>query len=215
MRKLIFLLLVIFVLPTIGYSIFALSRDNSSTVVVKMFGPGATPSVCETRMRPHFDSMEGAMTDVAETLLASDDILSIGYSYDQAYFALNAVAGSREPTQTEIETFKPKFGRLGKVNYFSPNLFTKAGEIVLVDTVVECGVSPLDWVKLRLGIDYERVTKPVSILSRYVYWPSGVHDIDVCDDSLIESGAVDYCEFKLNDNWRWEAKWATFPLRGE
>ena len=211
MRKLFLFLLVIIVLIPVGYAAFALSRDNSSDAIVKLLGPGVTPSVCIARMRPHFDRMEDAMTEIAEVLLGSDGIMGVVYGYSgDSEFNLNieTTEGYRELTSEEVETFDPKFERLGKFNYFSPQGFHKQAEYVLAPTMVECGVSALDWARMRLGIDYEREQKPVIAFSNYVYWPSGVRDLDKCVEPLPKPDPVTICQVALNENWSWSTVWA-------
>ena len=194
-----------------GYASFALSRDNSSSAMVKLIGPGRDLTTCVSRLRPHFERMEPAMTEIAKALLDSKNIVGVEYAYyrpDNKKLSIESEEGFRVPTEQEMEKFKPMFGRLEKPNYFSSGRFDKEDGKIFALSHVECGVSAFDWIRLRLGIDYRRTKKPVVTLSNYVYWVDDMAELTSCVDPLPEPDPPFVCEVPLNEHWSWTTLWA-------
>ncbi len=217
MRKLFLFLLAIIVLIPVAYAAIALRAYPSTDPVVNLIGPGSTPSVCIARARPHFERMEGALTDIAEALIASDDLVNVAYSLDRdrkPFLFVGTKSGRKSPTPDENNLFIPKYQSVGGLNYYFPGFFIKQDSKVAALTISACGITSLYWMKLRLGLQNAPPTKPAAITVGFIYWPQGIPDFEKCvDPAILKPEEIMICEIALNEKWSWYSEWVLYrPL---
>lgn len=190
-----------------SYTVFALRGDDSTSVTVKIFGPGNTPSECEERLRPHFNRMEPAMTAIAEALLESEDNYEVAFGFDKndnIWLYINSGYDYRKASKEEAAFFVPKFQAVRKGGYYAPYAFEEEDNQVFSITTGNCGVPFIEWVRLQLGIGWSEgsIRLPVAHTA-YIYDPEGVKEIDPCPDVVIDPDPTIYCQIQLNENWMW------------
>ncbi len=210
MGRIFWLIFLILLALVAGYCLIALRGDNSTNTVVKLLGPGMPPSQCEKRLRPHFEKMEPVMTEIAEALLASNDLFEIGFSYDsngKPWLAANANEAYRNVTSDEAAFFAPLFQSFGDKAYFSSSHFAQKDGYVVAYTQANCGVPLIEWVRLRVGLGWSAGSEKLSVAqTAYLYEPDGVKDLDPCPDTVGPNPAL-ICQIQLNEKWLWNLEY--------
>ena len=198
------------------YATIALSNtENSTSAVVKLLGPGMTPSQCEERLRPHFEKIEPAMTIIAEELLNSTEFTDVMLSYGETdkFLLTDSATGTVVLSDTDDAPFDPQhFQSISKEGgYYAAGKFDKRDGVVFASSSANCGVPLYEWVRLRLGMGWSEGSERLPVAwTGYVYNRNGVDEFDPCPTSITDPDPVVFCQISLNPKWLWSLEYFDF-----
>lgn len=205
---------LIAIVSVAAYAIIAMRGDNSTNTLVKLLGPGMSPSQCEERIRPHFEKIEPAMTKIAEELLNSDKFneLRLAFGENGTFLVTKSATGKVIEVSSDEVDFDPKhFEKLKDAGYYAPGQFRKTDDKVSAPTTANCGVPLYQWMRLRLGLGWTKDSQRIPVaMTSYRYDRKGFGEIDQCPTSVTDPDPTVFCQIRLTGNWLWALEYYDF-----
>lgn len=206
--------LLIILILTGAYAVIALRDNDSTDAVVKLLGPGMTPPQCEKRIRPHFDRIEPAMTEIASTLIESPDFSEVMLSFgdDTKFFVTESTTGKVVLKSAEDVSFDPQlFHSLKDAGYYAAGNFRIVDGVVQAQAIANCGVPLYQWIRLRLGLGWTSDSEKLPVaVTGYLYNPDGFEDVDLCPATVTDPDPVVFCQVRLSEKWLWALQYYDF-----